>query len=139
MFSRVRVSKNQLDHFRRKAREAAPLEIEAFLTGRVVSLDEIEIINFHYPKSYKIQTAQHVQWNTDDMDILKDKANTNNLRILGSIHSHPNWDAVMSPADYRAYVTDQLITCGICSVNRKRTRVRFWTPTSALPCKIIYS
>lgn len=139
MFSKVRVSKNALNHFRRKAREAAPLEIEAFLTGKVLSLDEIEIVNFHYTKDYKIQSKDHVQWSIDAMDALKAKAEENNLRIIGSIHSHPNWDAVMSPSDYKAYVTEQLVLCGICSINEKKTRVRFWTPTSALPCRIVYA
>jgi proteasome lid subunit RPN8/RPN11 len=139
MFSKVRVRKSALDHFRRLAREAAPFEIEAFFTGRIISVDEVEILNFHYAKNYKIQTNNLVQWSSEDMDALKKKAEDNNLRIIGSIHSHPNWDAVMSPADYRAYITDQLIICGICSVYNRKTRVRFWTPTSALPCKIIYS
>jgi proteasome lid subunit RPN8/RPN11 len=139
VFSKVRVSKGALDYFRRIARQAAPLEIEAFLTGKIISVDEVEILNFHYPKNYKIQTSGMVQWSTEDMDALKEKAEKSNLRIIGSIHSHPNWDAVMSTADYHAYVTDQLIVCGICSVYERKTRVRFWTPTSALPCKITYS
>jgi len=140
MFSKVRVNKNALDYFRRKAREASPLEIEAYLTGRVLSLNEIEILNFHYPDSYLEQSKEHVQWSTEQMDALKVKADNLNLRILGSIHSHPNWDAVMSSTDYQAYVLDQLPICGICSVNEnKRTRVRFWTPTSALNLKIIYT
>jgi len=139
MFSKVKVRKSALDHFRRLARENAPLEIEAFLTGTIISVDEVEIINFHYTKDYRIQTKYEVQWSTEAMTDLKTKAEDINLRVLGSIHSHPNWDAVMSHADYHAYVTDQLIICGICSVYNRKTRVRFWTPTSALPCKIIYS
>lgn len=139
MFSKVRVSKSALDYFRRKAREASPLEIEAFLTGKVLSLNEVEILNFHYPKNYLSQTKDQVQWSTEEYDALKIKADANNLRIIGSIHSHPEWDAVMSSSDYSAYVTDQLIICGICSINNKKTRVRFWTPTSALPCRIVYT
>ena len=139
MFSKVRVKKGALDHFRRVARDAAPLEVEAFFTGHIISVDEIEIEKFHYPKSYQLQTTNEVQWSVEDTDALKAYALEHDTRILGSIHSHPKWDAVMSPMDYDSYVTYQLQICGICSVYGRRTRVRFWTPTSSLPCKIIYS
>lgn len=138
MFAKVRVSKGALNYFRKLARNAAPLEIEAYLAGKVISLDEVEITRFYYTKNYLTQTSNQVQWGIKEIEALKERAESKGLRIIGSIHSHPNWDAVMSPDDYKAYVTEQLILCGICSVYDRKTRVRFWTPTCALPCKVIY-
>jgi proteasome lid subunit RPN8/RPN11 len=139
MFSRVRVSKSALDHFRRRAREAYPLEIHAFLLGVVNSVNEIEVTDFRYPKEYKVQTDNHIQWTADEYAKLKERATALNKIIVGDIHSHPDWDAVMSEQDYKACILDSLSICGICSVMKdKKTRVRFWTPVSSLPCEIIY-
>jgi len=138
MFSKVKVKKGALDHFRKRARENYPLEIQAYLVGNVVSVDVIEIIGFAYTKNYASQTTGEVCWYVTDYEKLKDKIESKGNRIIGEIHSHPDWDCVMSPADYRASVTEQLVICGICSINDNKTRVRFWTPTSALPCEVIY-
>jgi len=138
MFSKVKVSKGALDHFRRKARKAAPLEIHAYLLGEVISLDTIRVVKFCYPKKYDIQTSGNVSWDAEEYSALKIKAENKALRIVGDIHSHPNWDAVMSGADYRGCLLDSLSVCGICSIYDNKTRVRFWTPTSSLPCDIIH-
>lgn len=138
MFSKVRVSKGALDYFRKLARQSAPYEIQAYLVGKVVSVDIVEITSFAYTKKYAIQAENCVAWYAEDFNKLKEKVESEGYRIIGEIHSHPSWDAVMSPTDYDANVTAQLVICGICSINNNRTRVRFWTPTSALPCKIVY-
>ena len=111
------------------------------LTFRTVnSVNEVEIIEFRYPKNYNVQTGNNVQWTTDEYAELKERAARANVQIIGDIHSHPNWDAVMSEQDYKACILDSLIVCGICSITKdKKTRVRFWTPTSSLPCTIIHS
>lgn len=135
----MKVSRGALNHFRKRAREAYPLEVHAYLFGVVNSVNEIEITDFRYPKTYNIQTGTHVQWTADEYADLKERAAKANKIIVGDIHSHPNWDAVMSPSDYKACVLDSLSICAICSVEKnKRTRVRFWTPTSALPCEVVY-
>lgn len=139
MFSKVRVRKGALDYFRKLARESSPLEIQAYLAGIVTSINEVEITDFLYTKEYHTQTIHQVAWRTDEYDRLKDKIESEGKKIIGEIHSHPNWDAVMSPADFDGSVTQQLIICGICSINDKRTRVRFWTPTCSLPCTILYT
>lgn len=139
MFTKVRVRKSALDHFRRRARESYPLEIHAYLLGTVNSVNELEITDFKYPKNYSIQTGNNVQWTADEYANLKERAARANVQIIGDIHSHPNWDAVMSEQDYKACILDSLIVCAICSITKdKRTRVRFWTPTSSLPCTILY-
>ena len=139
MFSRVRIKKGALNHFRKRAREAYPLEIHAFLFGIVNSVNEIEVTDVRYPKEYNLQTSNHVQWTVEEYAKLKERAAATNKLIVGDIHSHPNWDAVMSERDYNACILDSLNICGICSVYDKKTRVRFWTPTSSLPCEIIYT
>ena len=116
MFTKVRVKKGALNHFRKKAREAYPLEIHAFLLGNIKSVKEIEITDFRYPKTYNIQTAGSVQWTADEFAELKERATANNKTIIGDIHSHPNWDAVMSEQDYNACILDSLSICAICSI-----------------------
>lgn len=139
MFSKVRVSKRALDYFRKLARKHYPLEFQAYLAGKVNSIDEVEITDFLYTKEFHTQTTTEVCWYNQDFNNLKEKVESQGKRIIGEIHSHPGWDAVMSGMDFEASVTQQLVLCGICSINEsKKTRVRFWTPTSALPCRIIY-
>jgi proteasome lid subunit RPN8/RPN11 len=139
MFSQVRVSKNALDYFRRQARKNAPLEIQAYLAGNINTIDEVEVTDFYYTKVYHTQTNGSVAWNQEDFLRVKELAESQDKRIVGDIHSHPNWDAIMSKDDFDASVTQQLAICGICSVYDKKTRVRFWTPNSSLKCKIIYT
>ncbi len=139
MFARVKVKKGALDYFRKLARQSFPYEIQAYLVGKINSINELEIISFAYTKKYSIQTKGEVAWYVSDYNILKEKAESDGYRILGDIHTHPAWDAVLSPDDYKISVLEQQVICGICSVNNKKTRVRFWTPASALPCTVIYT
>ena len=139
MFSKVQIKKGALDYFRKLARQEAPYEIQAYIFGKVVSVDMVKITGFAYTREYGRQDKGAVSWFAEDIEKLKNKIKNNDDTLLGEIHTHPNWDSVMSPADYRANVTQQFVLCGICSVNKNRTRVRFWTPTSSLPCEIIYT
>ena len=141
MFSKVRVKKSALDHFRKHARQEYPLEIQCYLLGHIKSINEIEITDIMWPNEYEIQTTNEVAWKRSEIDALKEKAQLLNKRIVGTIHTHPNTDAVMSEADYKSAITEAELLCGIVSVwgNKiKHTRCRFWTPTSALPCEKIY-
>jgi proteasome lid subunit RPN8/RPN11 len=137
MFSKVRVKKSSLDYFRKLAR-GSKLEVHAYFIGKIVSPEVVEITEFIYPKEYAIQTTGCVQWTNEEFDAVKQRAEYLNLRVVGDIHSHPKWDAVMSPQDYKACLVDGLIICAIVSVHGKKTRVRFWTPTSSLPCTVVY-
>ena len=138
MFSKVRIRKGALDYFRKLARQSSPKEIQAYLIGNVLSVDRIEVTDFAYTKNYHTQTANEVCWYSEEYLKLKSKIEGKGLRIVGDIHSHPNYDAVMSKVDYEGAVTQGLAVCGIVSVNNNRTLVRFWTIASALPCKIEY-
>jgi proteasome lid subunit RPN8/RPN11 len=138
MFSRVRVKKSALNYFRKLARDSSRLEIQAFLLGNILSVNEVEIVEFCYPTEYHTQKSNGVCWTADEYALVVKKADEEGLRIIGDIHSHPQWDAVMSSIDYQSAITENLAVCGICSVYNNRTRVRFWTMTSALPCKVEY-
>jgi proteasome lid subunit RPN8/RPN11 len=141
MFSKVRVKKSALDYFRKHARESYPLEIQCYLLGNIKSINEIEITDIMWPNEYENQTTNEVAWKRSEIDALKEKAQLLNKRIVGTIHTHPNTDAVMSEQDYKSAITEAELLCGIVSVwgNKiKHTRCRFWTPTSALPCEKIY-
>lgn len=142
--TKVRVKKSALDYFRRLARKS-PLEIQAYLVGTVVSPTLTVIDSFHYTKSYATQTESMVGWYVEDYNRVSMEAEKQGKRVLGSIHSHPRWDAVMSPADHEVCVITGARIMGICSVDnattnhRWRTRVRFWTTDSSLPCEIVYA
>jgi proteasome lid subunit RPN8/RPN11 len=140
MSIKVRLSKGALNYFRKMARECKN-EIQALLVGEVVSPTLIVIDSFIYPKSYAVQKPNTVGWYLDEYQEVKKKAEERGRRIVGFIHSHPNWDAVLSPDDYKICITDMHRVCGICSTDpeKGKTRVRFWVMDSALPCEIVYA
>ena len=139
MFTRVRLKKSALNYFRKKARESSGVEIQAFLLGNIISMHEVEISEFLYPKEYHTQTPSEVSWTADEYAQIWKKADEKGLSVLGDFHTHPSWDAVMSGVDYRGAVTSNFVICGICSVYDRKTRVRIWTPTSSLPLTIVYT
>jgi proteasome lid subunit RPN8/RPN11 len=139
MFSKVRINKAALNYFRKLARDSYPNEIQAYLIGNVRAIDEIEVTRFAYPTRYEEQSPQGVAWFVEDVDKLRQQAESDGERVIGDCHSHPSWDAVMSGTDYRSSVFGGLLMCGIVSVYGRKTRVRFWNPNSALPCKVIYT
>jgi proteasome lid subunit RPN8/RPN11 len=132
----VRVSKHALDYFRKKARDC-PFEVQAYLIGEV-KYPNYTITSFEHPKEYHLQTENNVQPSGEAYSKVKEKAYLEGRRIIGDIHSHPDWDAVMSPTDYEAGISDGLQICGIVSVRGRKTKVRFWQANSALPCEIKY-
>lgn len=139
MVSKVKVKKSQLDYFRKLARTSAPLEIQAYLIGEVISPELTVVESFAYPMQYHTQTTGKVRWYTTEFEELKRSAEERGKRIVGDIHSHPQWDAVLSPSDYKAHIEECQRISGLCSVYGKKTRVRFWIAESALPCQIVYA
>lgn len=137
MACKVRVNKNSLDYFRRLARNS-PLEIEAYLLGEIISPNLTVIDTFCYPRRYATQTTGSVQWYVSDWEKVRDLADRTGKSIVGSIHSHPEWDAVLSEDDHTGQIKEGLRILGICSVIDNKTRVRFWLNDSSLPCEIVY-
>lgn len=138
MKCKVKIKKGQLDYFRKLARKSSPLEIQAYIVGKVNSPDLVTVDKLYYTKLYYSQTSTEVQWYFEDYDRVKKEAEEKGLKVVGDIHSHPNWDAVMSPTDYKAHIEEGFRICGLCSVLNNKTRVRFWISESSLPCEIIY-
>lgn len=132
----VRVSEAQLSYFRKLARDT-DMEIMAYLIGDVVSSEVVEIDSFEYTKKYATQKTNEVSWYTAEYERVKKKAEERGRRIVGYIHSHPNWDTVMSPEDLHMCIVEGLRVCGIVSTNSstRKTFVRFWVTDSPLPCK----
>lgn len=133
----IRVNEQQLRHFRSKARDSK-FEIMAYLVGQVESADLVVIDYFAYTKEYGTQSPSEVAWTWQEYDRVYKQAEERGRRIVGYIHSHPEWDAVMSPDDHLICLSEGARICGIVSVLGRRTRVRFWIPDSALPCEVEY-
>lgn len=138
MRAKVRISKNKLDYFRNKARTAKK-EILAYLVGEVVSPQLVVIEDVVYTYNYATQKPNEVRWYQEEYDKVRASAEGRGKRVVGDLHSHPNWDSVMSESDYRAHIEEGHRLCGICSVYGRKTRVRFWIAESALDCVIEYA
>ena len=133
----VRVKKTQLNYFREQAR-STPKEIQALLVGVVVSPDLIVIHRLVYPKKYAEQTTNCVAWFASEYDEVAAEAAKKNLRIVGTIHSHPDWIPILSPQDHKGHITEGYRISGICGVENNKTRVVFWVAESSLSAKIQY-
>lgn len=134
---RVRVNRHAAAYFRKLARESSK-EILAVLVGTVVSPDLTIVDEFHYPDEYAKSTPCEVKWYEHEYQAVKKSAEERGKRIVGDVHSHPEWDAVLSPTDYKAHIEEGYRVAGICAVQGRKTRLRFWIAESALPVKIEY-
>jgi proteasome lid subunit RPN8/RPN11 len=141
MQSIVRINRSQAAYFRKlalaEARKSGK-EIQAYLVGHVVSPQLVVVDSFHYTKKYADQTACFVRWYDAEYQVVKAAAEAAGKHIIGDAHSHPAWDAVMSPTDYVSLIQEGFRIAGICSTQKGRTRLRFWVAESALPLKIEY-
>ena len=137
MSSTVKLNKGQLCYFRKLARNSR-YEILAYLIGEVVSPSLTTIDSFEYTNIYAKQSENCVSWYAADFDRVKAKAESVGKRIVGFIHSHPQWDAVMSEADHAICISEGFRVCGIISVHGNKTRARFWGTDTAIPFKQVY-
>ena len=138
MDSKVVVKKSALDYFRQKARKSQ-FEIHAYLIGLYVHPNKFIISSIEHAREYEVQTKDCVQPAGKEFVRVKALADSQGKRVIGDLHSHPDYEAVMSPADHKACLEDGLQLCGIVSVIKGKTKVRFWTVNSALSCDIKYA
>lgn len=138
MKCRVRVKKSQLDYFRKLARNT-DLEIQAYLVGKVVSPELTIIDKFVYTKKYSEQSATGVNWYQVDLDKVTKYAESKGLKVVGDIHSHPNYWPILSEKDYKGHVNQGQRISGICAIMNRKTKVCFWVVESALPCFLEYA
>jgi fructose-1,6-bisphosphatase len=121
MATKVKISKSQLDAFRALVR-GSKVEVLAYLVGSVESPTVVKVDYIAYTDRYAVQTTLNVSWPATEYHEAKQKAE----------------DAVMSPMDHSGCITAGFRVSGIVSVYDRKTRVRFWTPDSALPCDVEY-
>jgi len=133
----VRIKKSQLDYFRTLARNS-PKEIQALLVGEVPTPNVIVVQVIVHPKRYETQTYSSVSWDADEYAKVAESVAKEGFRIVGHIHSHPEWDAVLSPNDHQIHLEEGYRISGICSTQGRKTRVRFWLAESCLPCDVEY-
>jgi proteasome lid subunit RPN8/RPN11 len=131
----IKIKKSQLDYFRHLARDSAK-EIQAMLIGEVLNPDLVKIVRIVYPKKYEEQTYSSVCWDSEEYKACAEKAAREGFRIVGHIHSHPNWDAVLSENDHQIHLEEGYRVSGLCSTQGRKTRIRFWLAESSLPCKV---
>ncbi len=136
MRATVKLRKGQLEYFRRLARNS-PKEIFAFLVGIIVSPGLVRVEQFVYSE-YKEQTTGSVTPTTKAQKEISHWVIDEGLQVVGSIHSHPEWDAVLSPTDHKSHISDGHRISGVVSIVNHKTRARFWLAESSLPCKIVY-
>jgi len=132
----VRLRKSQLDLFRKKAREDEN-EILAYLVGTVDSPQKVTVQHFLYPELVD-QSPTEVCADEASWKLIREKAEAQNLAVIGTIHSHPNWWPVQSPSDYNSQIKDGHRICCVCAVMNRRTKVYFWVSSSSLPCETKY-
>jgi proteasome lid subunit RPN8/RPN11 len=132
----VKLHRSQLDYFRRLARNTTK-EVHAFLVGTIVSPQLVRIEHFAYSQ-YEEQTPCSVTPTAADQKKIEQWTLENDMKVVGTIHSHPNWDAVLSPDDYKGHIEEAHRISGVCSTQARKTRVRFWLAESSLPCKVEY-
>lgn len=133
----VQISRGQLKWFRTKAR-SSPDEIYAVLVGRVITPTKVVVTRFHYP-DINDSAKGFVDPNLESCAEIEEEAKSDGLRVLGSIHSHPDWLPIMSPNDIRSHVENKDLISGIVEVSKGRTRVVFWRHDSSLPCELTYT
>lgn len=115
------------------------MEVQAFLIGDAINPQLTVIDSVEYAPEYAYQTKTSVSWYVRDYELVKRRAEGRGKRIVGFIHSHPRWDAVMSTADHKFCLAHGYRVCGIVSTHKRATRVRFWVMDSSLPCEVAYA
>jgi proteasome lid subunit RPN8/RPN11 len=134
----VRISRNELNTFRRRAR-ATRKEIYAMLLGkfdrrkRMVTVKQIV-----YPE-LAISTPEECAPDGDDYVRIKREARKQGLAVVGSLHSHPGAPAYMSQTDRDSHVAVGETVSGIVEICGGRTRVAFWCPDTPVPCRLSYT
>jgi proteasome lid subunit RPN8/RPN11 len=130
----VRVHRNQLNGFRRKARQSNN-EIFAMLLGTRLE-NEVLVTRFAYP-ALETSKPSCVCPDQDDYERIERLAHEVGLVVVGSIHSHPNWLPVMSPTDHKSHRADRSLVSGVVGWQRNcRSHTYFWRADSSLPCNL---
>lgn len=133
----VRIAQGQLKYFRQKARQGFPKEIVAFMLGRRVLPHRVEIYKLIYP-AIEISTELMVRVAVGEVERISALADSQGLKVVGTIHTHPEGVPVLSPCDYAGF-RDELIA-GVMAIIKKNFAwmLHFWVADKSLPCKWEY-
>lgn len=138
MSSKIRISRHQLEYFKRIARRENPKEILAYLVGEVVSPTLTVVNKLKYTKEYAQQTTAAVQWFDEELEIISQEAEEEGLTIVGDLHSHPNYWPVLSATDHTAHIITQNRVTGVYAFMGRMGKICFWLADSSLPLTIDY-
>jgi proteasome lid subunit RPN8/RPN11 len=133
----VRIKRSQLAYFRKVSRDSKK-EMLAYFLGDVVSPELAVVKRLYYPKTFSVQTACGVTSSPEEAAKVYALAESLNMRVIGTIHSHPDWVPILSPTDYKEHIKMQDRLSAVVGVNGRKTRVYFWVADSALPLQIEY-
>jgi proteasome lid subunit RPN8/RPN11 len=133
----VRINRHQLAYFRKRARDSKK-ECLAYFLGEVVSPELVIVKRLYYPKTFSLQTTCGVTASEEESAAAYALAESSNMRVVGTIHSHPDWVPILSPTDYKEHIKMGDRLSAVVGVNGSKTRVYFWVAESALPLKIEY-
>jgi proteasome lid subunit RPN8/RPN11 len=134
-FHKVIVDRKEENKFRRRALRKFPNEYIEVLFGYIEN-ECLRVTNF-VPVAHKGQPGK-CDYFQEDIDAQNELANTLDLRVVGTIHTHPfRDDALASVEDYRSCVYGQDLVIGIMSLTKKKGRrrvtdVAYW-PLKATP------
>lgn len=134
---KIKVPRGAEAYFRKLARDSKN-ETLAYLIGVVKSPTLVVVDAFRYPDEFKEQTPCGVQATNVAEERIQAWATERKQMIVGTIHSHPNWDAVLSPDDHKGHIEQCHRISGVCAVKERRTRVRYWVAESSLACEVQY-
>ncbi len=137
MSPKIKIKRGAEAYFRKQALHSSTEEM-AYLIGEVVSPTLVRVDYWRYPDEFKIKDRGHVQATQPAEDRIKGWAETHKRMIVGTVHSHPDWEAVLSPDDHRGHIEQCHRISGVCAVRNNRTRVLYWVAESSLPCEVEY-
>jgi len=134
---KIKVKRGAEAHFRKQALHSTTEEM-AYLIGEVVSPTLVRVDHWRYPDEFKLKDQKNVQATQAAEDRIKVWTEKHKRMIVGTIHSHPNWEAVLSPDDHKGHIEQCHRVSGVCAVRNNRTRVLYWIAESSLPCEVEY-
>jgi proteasome lid subunit RPN8/RPN11 len=137
------VEQNGFASYRKRALAEYPMEYLEILVGTAAD-DVVEIKKFVHISHTVTKTngscpacgnqdVPRLGYARDDLDRIKKEAEAEGLQFLGTIHSHPDCDAIPSEADNDDSRSINEVVSGILHIwmtssKRKRSHAQWWPP-----------
>jgi proteasome lid subunit RPN8/RPN11 len=90
----IRFDAKELERFKKRARQAHPLEYLELLFGRVTDtlVDIVSIVPIKHVATLNSEGERTLDYDTKDLAPLKEIAGKSGLEWIGTIHSHPDYE-----------------------------------------------